>query len=91
MKRFYNQDIFYDHLNHLFFVLFFNFLTELFVNTFFLLLFFKITIFADDLEDLTRHFLTHVSVVNIPVDESLMHVINEEGLTFTRLVTSFDC
>ena len=48
---------------------------------------FTITRFAEGLECLTWLFNTLVSVVNILMEESLMHVTNKEGLTFTRLLT----
>ena len=58
----------------------------MFVNTPFFLFFF----ITEGLEDSTKHLLTDVSIVNTLIEESLVHVTNEEGLTFTRLITIFD-
>ena len=82
MKLFYNQNMLYDHFDH-FFLIFF---VELFVKTFFLPFLFTITIFAESLENMTWLFKTLVSVVNTLMEESLMHVTNKEGLSFTRLL-----
>ena len=46
---------------------------------------------TEDLVHLIRLFLTDVFIVITLIEESFMHVTNEDGLTFKRYFTACDC